>query len=125
MVLITGCNMNQAYEWFYYDRAKYIIALESDNTEVTYLCVKESAEEKTEKKVNKANSHFSAKYDALVKEYAEGMLERLEKSSNEDDKAGFLMGEVQVNFQLQKQMEKIMSDVEKLYQCKIIGLESD
>ena len=53
------------------------------------------------------------------------MLERLEKSSNEDDKAGFLMGEVQVNFQLQKQMEKIMSDVEKLYQCKIIGLESD
>lgn len=58
MVLITGCNMNQAYEWFYYDRAKYIIALESDNTEVTYLCVKESTEEKTEKKVNKANSHF-------------------------------------------------------------------
>ena len=118
---VSGCNTAQVLEWFYFDREKF--SLESNNDEAKktiYLCVKGKTEAETKSRANTANTYFTKEQDNLVKEFAEGMMKRLEEN---DDKASFIAGEVKANLLLQAQMEKVMTDVEKLFQCKIIGLE--
>jgi len=122
-ILLSGCKFTQPLEWFYYDRIKFVFNSEHNDKQTIYLCRQGETEKETKNRANEANTYFSDEQEKLVNKFAEGLLKRLENS--DDDKAGFVIGEVQANLDLQNQVEKLMADVEKVYQCTFIGLESE